>query len=141
MGTDTDYGERYLFTDGGRMKTKIESYIYGHAVALHGDDSSFAQGAALSQVTGPAFTIMTDEKKPKILGCGGVRVQGIGEAWAFYDKEALKDFPKILLPTTRQVLNDIIAQERLIRIYAEASVSETWLEHLGFKKQENIFAR
>lgn len=121
------------------MKTRIVPYIYSHALAIQGDD--IEQGAALNQVTGPAFTVMTDEKDPKVLGCGGIRIQGLGEAWAMYDKEALTDFPKTLLGASQDALTEMIAEERLIRVFAEASGSEKWLEHLGFVKQDNIFVR
>ncbi len=121
------------------MKTKIEPYIYSHGLAIQGDD--ILQGAALNQISGPAFTLMTDEKKPKVLACGGVRIQGLGEAWAIYDKEALKDFPKTLLAASRDALTEMIAEERLIRVFAESSVSDKWLKSLGFVKQENIFVR
>ena len=98
--------------------------------------------AIVSQVTGPAFTLMTDERKPQILACGGVRCLGVGEAWAVFNQDFLKESPLLVLRTAREVLRKSIEDERLYRVYATATVDKpAWFKKLGFVRAENIFVR
>ena len=90
------------------------------------------------------FPLLTDEKKrPKVLACGGVRVAGIGHAWAAFDQEALKDFPVMMARKAKTILEACIEEEKLYRTYAEASegVSARWFEHLGFVPAKDTFVR
>lgn len=122
------------------MKTKIEPFNYQHYIALCGVDN--VNAAIVSQMTGRAFTLMTDERKPHILAMGGIRNDGIGQAWAKFDEKALKDFPKLILETAKGVIEAAIRTENLYKVYAEATVDKpAWFEHLGFHKQNNIWIR
>lgn len=104
-------------------------------VSLGGDSN----GAACNMISGPAFTLLDDDGK--ILAVGGVRCLGIGQAWARVG-ELGKTHRKTLLKTARQVIEECIARERLVRVYAEATVdTPAWFKHLGFQWQNNILVR
>lgn len=121
------------------MNVRIEQFSIPHAAALGGDLNQ----AIVNQISGPAYTLMTDEKKPSILACGGLRMNGIGQAWAMFDQRALVEHGILLARKARLVLDTCIAEERAYRVYAESSegVDKKWFEHLGFTNSERLFVR
>lgn len=96
----------------------------------------------LNQMAGTAFTLMTDDKSEAVLACGGVRSAGIGQMWASFDPDALKDFPKLILRTSKDVINECIIRENIYKLYADASVNKpAWFKHLGFRLCDNVYVR
>jgi hypothetical protein len=114
----------------------VEPFTMEHYIALCGVDNLNA--GIVNLTTGPAFALVDGGH---VLAIGGVRVQGIGQAWTALSDEG-RSKPKAILRTARAVLHEAIVQERLYRIYAEATVdAPAWFKHLGFHQQDNLFVR
>lgn len=92
--------------------------------------------AKLNEVAGPGYTWMVDGK---VLGCGGIRNCGVGEAWAVFSAEA-KDRKKELLRLSRETFEEMIKTLNLWQIFATTkditAEQANFLEHLGFEKSE-----
>lgn len=89
--------------------------------------------ARINQIAGPAYTAVIDGKP---VGCGGVRVAGVGEAWALYSEQT-KETRKELLRHTRYWMDRIIREESLWRLWSECPEqlpNRNFLEHVGFAK-------
>lgn len=114
----------------------VETFILDHYRAIAGDEHLAA--ACLSQVSGPAFTLI---EGGQILAIGGVRVQGIGQAWFMMGPDGTAH-TKSVLRAVRAGIEQSIKQEKLYRLYAEVTVDKpAFLKHLGFHQQNNIFVR
>lgn len=115
----------------------VESFTVDHYRAMT-DDLSGLSAACLNQISGPAFTLIDGGQ---ILAIGGIRVQGIGQAWAMMAPEAAKR-TKTVIRTARAVIEESMVKERLYRVYAEATVDKpAWFKHLGFVQSHNLFVR
>lgn len=120
------------------MSTRIEPYTLDHYRAMTGEKENLGM-ACLNQIAGPGFMLFDDSGQP--IALGGVRVQGIGQAWCLLSPAILKR-RKTLLRTAQEVLTECINHEKLYRVYAEASVdTAAFYEHLGFKQQNNLWVR
>ena len=88
--------------------------------------------ARLNQIAGPCYTAIKDGK---VLGCGGVRVDGVGEVWAMNSEEA-KGMKLSLLRESRAWLDVIIRNNALQRLWSEAPVpcNENFIKHLNFRE-------
>ena len=114
----------------------IEPYTVDHFVAVTGQAPNGE--ACLSAIAGPAFTLMDGGK---VYAMGGVRVQGIGQAWALLAPGAEKRL-KTVLRAFREGIGHCIVSERLYRVYAEESAGKpAFLRHLGFIQSERLFVR
>ena len=120
---------------------KTELFIPQHLVALCGEnaDQLRVNAAIVNQVTGPAFTLMTD--KDEIVGCGGLRIHGVAQAWGYFSTDALKDMKKTILRESKKAMNELIAENRIFKTYADPEAPDSWFEHMGFVKQEGVFVR
>lgn len=124
---------------------RIETYTLDHYRAMTGEKENLGM-ASLNQVAGPGFALIDGGK---VIAIGGVRVQGVGQAWALLSPAVLGDDDgkfdrknKVLMTTARSVLEECIRNEHLYRIYAEASVDKpAFYEHLGFQLQNNLWVR
>jgi hypothetical protein len=100
------------------------------------EDKELIAWAKLNEVAGPGFTWFADEK---VMGCGGIRTAGIGEAWAVFSPE-VKSCKKDLLILTRENFKHIIEQLNLWQVFATTKdispEQSNFLEHLGFVKRE-----
>jgi len=115
----------------------IEPFTIDHYRAMMGDENLSA--ACLNLVSGPAFALT---EGGIVLAIGGIRVQGIGQAWALLAPGAAEKRAKTVLRTARTVIDQSIAQERLYRVYAEATVDKpAWFKHLGFVQSEKLYVR
>ena len=85
-------------------------------------------------VTGTAETFREDGE---IYGVGGIRYIGIGECWFINPPEARRH-PKKLLKLARATFARIRAEQGLWRGFAESKISETFLKHCGFVKDEGM---
>lgn len=114
----------------------IEPYTVDHYRLLTGKEPDGM--ACLNQIAGPAWAVV---KGGKVLGAGGIRTQGIGQAWALLGPEA-EHRTLTVLKAARAIMERCIVSERLYRVYAEATVDKpAWFEHLGFHQQDNLFVR
>lgn len=109
--------------------SKIKGYHPRDAIEICGDESKRPE-ANINQSSGPAYSLFEDGK---LLGCGGVRIYGIGEPWCMFTEKAKKENRKTILRSTREQLESIVREHKLWRLFAEAQISENFLEHLGFK--------
>jgi hypothetical protein len=115
----------------------VEPYTLDHYREMTGEQENLGM-AALNQISGPGFALIDGGQ---VIAVGGVRVQGIGQAWALLSPTILKQ-RKALLRTARDVVEQCIAHEKLYRVYAEASVDKpAFYKHLGFKQQDNLWVR
>jgi len=114
----------------------IEPFIIDDYRAIAGEENLSA--AIVNAISGPAFTLSDGGQ---ILAIGGVRVQGIGQAWAMLAPGA-EHRAKTIIKTARAVIEESMRQEKLYRLYAEATVDKpAWFKHLGFHQQNNIYVR
>lgn len=92
-----------------------------------------ADAARLNQISGPAYSAFLNDK---LVACGGVRIVGVGEAWALYSPEALKHKIK-LLKHSRIWLDNMTRNESLWRIWSECpepKPNQNFLEHMNFNE-------
>jgi len=106
----------------------------------------------------PEFNELTDEQKrylafvnintgeavsffrnDQFLGLGGIRYIGIGEAWILTTPEMIAK-GKIhnhgnLLRESRKIFKKVSDEHHLWRVFADSSISETFLEHCGFERR------
>ena len=92
--------------------------------------------AKLNEIAGPGFTGTVDGK---VIGCGGIRVYGVGSIWGVFSQEA-KGRKKDLLRIARDSLKEIIETANLWQVFATTKdvspQQANFLEHLGFEKSE-----
>jgi hypothetical protein len=110
--------------------SEIKGYHPDDAIAICGDESK-RQYANLNQSAGPAYSLFLGSK---LLGCGGVRIYGIGEAWCMFTDDAIKNNKKTILRASQEQMEIMVRENKLWRLFAETKVNENFLEHLGFKK-------
>ena len=111
---------------------EIVKFTVEDACALAGS-TDMADAFRLNQQTGPCYTAV---HKGEIVGCCGVRIDGIGEAWASYSEKAKKDLKLTLLKETRNHLDMIMRNHALYRLWSECPLppNENFIEHLNFRK-------
>lgn len=99
--------------------------------------------AKLHEIAGPGFTGLKDGK---VLGCGGIRINGIGEIWGVFSPE-VKDrtigfsrIKKDLLEQSQNKVREMIKATNLWQVIATTKnispQQANFLEHLGFEKSE-----
>lgn len=109
----------------------IEPYTAEHFRRLTGEEQ-VTSTAALNQISGPGFTLMDNGK---VIAVGGVRVQGIGQAWCLLSPAILNERRK-LIEISQDVLQRCMNDAQVYRVYAEASVDKPhFYELLGFRQQ------
>lgn len=116
--------------------TEIKGYNPDDSIKICGDERKRPL-ANLNQSSGPAFSIFEDDE---LLGCGGVRIYGMGEAWCTFTRYAKTQKKMTILKATRQQLDLIIREHKLWRLFAESEFNSTFLKHLGFEKKD-LFVR
>lgn len=96
-------------------------------------DPTLSDVARLNQQTGPAYTAIQDGK---ILGCGGIRTDGVGEAWMINSQKVKDEMKFSLLKETRKWLEVMIRNQVLYRVWSESPIpcNQNFIEHLGFRK-------
>lgn len=114
---------------------EIKKYRMEDALQILTEPADIAW-AKLNEVVGLGFTGMVGGK---VLGCGGIRNCGVGEAWAIFSPEA-KEMKKELLRLTRDNFREIIKSLNLWQVFATTKdispQQANFLEHLGFEKSE-----
>lgn len=93
-------------------------------------------GARLNQISGPAYSLF---HKGELLGCGGIRTAGVGEAWEMLTKEAKeKGNIRELLEQSRIMLDKMIREEKIYRIWSESPEgkpkNQNFLKKMGFRE-------
>lgn len=74
-----------------------------------------------------------------IVGVGGVRYIGVGEAWMLTPPTIRDDRKFSLLRHTKKSFKEICSKCNLWRVFATSEISESFLRHLGFKATEKPF--
>ena len=101
-----------------------------------GNTQENAGNARLNHISGPARSFFLDKK---LVGCGGVRIVGVGEAWASFNPEA-KEHIWDLFSRSKGVIEQIMRDEKLWRVWAEMSVNDErhrlFLKRLNFEPRE-----
>jgi len=87
--------------------------------------------AAFNQATGPAYSFFDGDE---LLACGGARTYGVGEAWLMVSEKVRGEMKKTLIETTAHVIDKIVREQSLWRLWANTDRSENFLRHIGFKK-------
>lgn len=101
---------------------------------LIGNNPLNKANANLNMVSGPAKSIYLDGK---LVSCGGIRVDGIDEAWVCYHPEALKHLGDVLRHS-RDIIEEMGREKSLWRLWAEISKDDkehkTFMEHMKFNQ-------
>lgn len=116
--------------DPKRIETKI--YRPEDMIRIKGNTDAVAANARLNQVAGPAHSIFLDGR---LAGCGGIRVAGVGEAWACYTPEALEHVWDVF-KKSREFIELMVREQHLWRMWAEMSVQDD--RHRAFLKRLNF---
>ena len=107
-----------------------------HATEILSDPDDI-RWARINFAAGPGFTLLQDGK---VMGCGGVRTCGCGEAWATFSPEAKRSVRKSMFEQTKAGLLQIMDSEKLWHVVAgSAGLTDeqaNFLEHLGFVRSE-----
>jgi len=107
--------------------------IYPHYDALSDEQKRIM--AHLNICTGTAETFFDDQGR--VFGVGGIRFVGMGEAWFITPPES-RDMKLSLFREVSQQFKRIRDEKNLWRVFSESHISENFLRHLGFEKQEGI---
>jgi hypothetical protein len=121
--------------DQDRIETRI--FQPEDMIKLKGNTETIAANARLNQVAGPAHSIYIDGK---VMYCGGVRINGVGEPWACFQPQIFKENAWDVLKKSRQMLEKYIRQEHLWRLWTYMSVPDekykAFLKRLNFNQIE-----
>lgn len=74
----------------------------------------------------------------KLVAVGGVRFVGIGEAWMITPPQ-IRLRPFELFREVKKAFIKIRDENNLWRVFATSQISENFLRHLGFKKNEKPY--
>ena len=120
--------------DPKRIETKM--FQPEDMLRIRGDTEVVGANARLNQVAGPAHSIFIDDK---LVACGGVRIAGVGEAWACYSPEVLEHVWDVF-KHTKANMEQVVREQNLWRVWAEMSVQDdkhrAFLKRLNFKQIE-----
>ncbi len=89
--------------------------------------------AQVNICTGTAESFYDNEGR--LIGVGGIRYMGLGEAWMLTLPEIREPF---LLRTVAQNFERLRDEKHLWRVFAESKVSENFLKHLRFVRQDGM---
>lgn len=92
--------------------------------------------------TGPAESFRDEDGR--LIGVGGIRIAGVGEAWLITLKEirchpdhaVRKQKFAEFLRITQTTMKRLCDEHKLWRVYAEGKLSTTFLERLGFERTD-----
>jgi len=103
---------------------------------ITGNSDVMAANARLNQVAGPAQSIYLDGN---LVGCGGVRIAGVGEVWACYAPEAFEHIWDVF-SKSRETIDNMAREQHLWRMWSEMSVQNdrhrAFLKRLNFRQVE-----
>jgi hypothetical protein len=85
--------------------------------------------------SGTAETYIDDDGR--VAGVGGIRYMGTGEGW-FLTMPKYRTQPRRLFTFVAEQFERTRNEKNLWRIFAESKISEVFLKHLGFKKQDGM---
>ncbi len=130
------------------MKEKepeVKLFTSSDMIAIMGEDTLLRRAQAdLNQCAGPAFTLFHG-KEP--IMCGGVRNQGVGEAWFIARPEDLqrldsKNFDaekRQMVRYVRVYLDKIAREYGFYRLWGNCDISKRFMAAVGFTQVENGF--
>lgn len=91
--------------------------------------------ANLNIIMGTAESFFEDGR---FVGVGGIRYVGIGEAWMMTPPTIREERRVSLLKKTKEIFAKTRDEHNLWRIFGTSKISENFLRHLGFKKDESV---
>lgn len=92
--------------------------------------------AKVNMITGVAKTFTEDNGE--FFGCAGIHYVGVGEAWCITPPDVRNDKKLTLLREAKRFFSTERDRLNLWRIYAANRISQTYLNHLGFEKADNL---
>lgn len=92
--------------------------------------------AKVNMITGTAKTFI--DEHGDVFGCAGIHYVGVGEAWCITPPNIRDDRRFALLREAKRFFKEQRDSLNLWRIYAANYISQTYLEHLGFEKANNL---
>ena len=107
--------------------------IYPEFAAL--SDEQKRAAANLNILAGTAESFFEDGR---LVGVGGIRYTGIGEAWLITPPD-IRGRGLSLLREARRVFTETCDERCLRRCYAESKISDNFLKHIGFKSHPKGF--
>ncbi len=76
------------------------------------------------------------EKDGQIIGVGGIRYVGLGEAWCMATPMLRRDKFQLFRLASNN-FKKIVRDKNLWRVFANNTISENFIKHLGFAKSDN----
>ena len=92
--------------------------------------------AKVNMITGVAKTFHEDNGN--FFGCAGIHYVGVGEAWCITPPDIRDEKKLTLMRTAKRFFEEQRDKLNLWRIYAANRISQTYLNHLGFEKADNL---
>ena len=113
-------------------EVEIVRFTVEDAIALDGS-TELTDAYRLNQQTGPCWTAVHEGE---IVGCCGVRIDGVAEVWANYSQKAKNDLKLSMLKKTQLYLDKVMRDHALYRLWSESPIDKNcnFIEHLGFRK-------
>lgn len=96
--------------------------------------------ANMNILSGPTIAFRNSEGR--LDGVGGIRIDGVGEAWTITprriqshpDRQLRRQQFNDLVRDTRQIFQKMSDENKLWRVFAIGNLSMTFPEHLGFER-------
>lgn len=114
-----------------QSRIEIKKFRPEDMLRFIGEDPVVAANARTNLLSGPAVTVYLDNK---LAACGGIRIRGVGEAWAKYSPEALKDIN--FLHESQKQIDRMCRENSIWRLWSEVSINDekhkSFLRHMNF---------
>ena len=124
---------RQMVIEDFLLLMELNSGIYPEYDKLSDEHKRYL--ANINIIAGEAKSFFEDGR---LVGIGGIRHIGLGEAWLITLPEIREKRSFSLLRKTKEVFASIRDKHNLWRVFATSKISETFLRHLGFKEQEKV---
>lgn len=92
--------------------------------------------ANVNIITGTAQSFFDNGR---LVGVGGIRYVGLGEAWMITPPKIREKDGLVLVKEAQETFIKMRDDKNLWRVFAEDTISETFLKRLGFKEYTNGF--
>jgi len=107
---------------------ELNAEIYPEFAELPDEQKRYL--ANVNIITGSAKSYFEDGR---LIGVGGIRFIGIGEAWLITPPAIRSERGLSLFNDTEKLFVKMIDDNNLWRVFAESKISETFLKRMGFK--------
>ena len=124
---------RQMLIEDFLLVMELNSDIYPEYDELSAEHKRYL--ANVNIVTGEAKSFFDDGI---LIGIGGIRHIGLGEAWMITPPKTREEKSLWLLRETRNTFTKIRDENNLWRVFATSKISENFLRHLDFKEQKGV---